>query len=90
MSTSKLNDSNNLSVALILSTGQCAFGTIRSLKDDADLKPLLGEYDFLTSTQILGSDKNIYTFGSFAVNGKVKVHYMGRKLTQRPEKNMIN
>jgi D-aspartate ligase len=63
---------------------------IRSYKSseklNTDLEPLLGECDFLASTQILGPDKNIYTFGSFAVNGEVKAHYTGRKLTQRPMK----
>lgn len=51
-----------------------------------DIEPLLGKYDFLASTEILGPDKNIYTYGSFAVNGEVKAHYTGRKLTQRPMK----
>ena len=49
-----------------------------------DIEPLLGDYDFLASTQIMGPDKNIYTYGSFAVNGEVKLQYTGRKLTQRP------
>jgi predicted ATP-grasp superfamily ATP-dependent carboligase len=49
-----------------------------------DIEPLLGEYDFLASTQIMGPDKNIYTYRSFAVNGEVKLQYTGRKLTQRP------
>ena len=38
MNTSKPKDSNNLPVALILGTGQCALGTIRSLKDDENIK----------------------------------------------------
>ncbi|MFA6618142.1 MAG: ATP-grasp domain-containing protein [Candidatus Neomarinimicrobiota bacterium] len=51
-----------------------------------DIEPLLGTYDFLVSTHIMGPDKNIYTYGSFAVDGIVKAHYTGRKLTQRPMK----
>ena len=49
-----------------------------------DIQGLLNECDFLASSLIPGPDKNIYTYGSFAVNGMVKAEYFGRKLTQRP------
>lgn len=49
-----------------------------------DISGFLKECDFLASSFITGPDKNIYTYGSFAVNGKVNVEYFGRKLTQRP------
>lgn len=49
-----------------------------------ELQTFLGETHFLASTEITGPDKNIYTYGSFAVNGAVKSEYFGRKLTQRP------
>lgn len=49
-----------------------------------DIKPLLGECDFLASTQITGPDKNILSYGSFSVDGEVKAEFTGRKLTQRP------
>lgn len=51
-----------------------------------DIKPFLGQYEFLVSTKIEGPDKNIYTYGSFAVDGKIQNEYFGRKLTQRPMK----
>ena len=38
MNISKLNDSNSLPVALIMGTGQCALGAIRSIKDDKNIK----------------------------------------------------
>lgn len=49
-----------------------------------DIGPLLDSCDFLASSLITGPDKNIYTYGSFAVDGQVKAEYFGRKLTQRP------
>jgi len=51
-----------------------------------DLQAFLGKARFLASTEITGPDKNIYTYGSFAVNGVVKNEFFGRKLTQRPMK----
>ena len=49
-----------------------------------DIVPFLGQCDFLASTQIVGEDKRLYTYGSLAVGGNVTVEYSGRKLTQRP------
>jgi len=61
---------------------------IRTYKTPDQLKGgiqgLLNECDFLASDLIPGPDKNIYTYGSFAVKGEVKAEYFGRKLTQRP------
>ena len=60
---------------------------IRSYKTadklEKDIMPLLGSCDFLVSTQIMGPDKQLYSYGSLAVEGNVIAEYTGRKLTQQ-------
>jgi predicted ATP-grasp superfamily ATP-dependent carboligase len=52
------------------------------------MRSALGRYipqhSFVVSQFIVGPDSNLYTYGSYAANGKVILDFIGRKLIQRP------
>ena len=49
-----------------------------------EMKDEIGKADFLMSEYIEGPDSELYTFGSYAHQGKVVSDFSGRKLTQKP------